>query len=64
MEIRTTMGYVSLARAPGRRVEARLKGRRATDKELRRVLRLVGIPYDEAELVASKLRHPSGAPRD
>ena len=61
VEIRTSIGYVSLTRAPGRRVEARLRGRRADDKELRRVLRLVGIPQHEAEVLASKLRHPSAA---
>ena len=53
-------GYVSLARAPGRRVEARLKGRRVSGEHLHRVLRLVGVPGDEADLLASKLRHPSG----
>ena len=53
-------GYVSLARAPGRRVEARLKGRRVSGEYLHRLLRLVGVPGDEADLLASKLRHPSG----
>jgi hypothetical protein len=61
MEIRTSLGYVSLTRAPGRRVEARLGSRRASDEDLRRVLRLVGIPNNEAELLASKMRHPSNA---
>jgi len=61
MEIRTSFGYVSLTRAPGRRVEAPIRGRRASDKDLGRVLRLVGIPNHEAEVLASKLRHPSNA---
>lgn len=63
MEVRTSIGYVSLTRAPGRRVEARVRGRRADDKEVHRALRLVGIPADEAEVIASKLRHPTGARR-
>src|SRR5258706_12369567 len=62
MEIRTSMGYVSLTRAPGRRVEARLHGRRADAEKLSRVLRLGGVGHDEAEKLASKLRHPSNAP--
>ena len=57
------MGYVSLSRAPGLRIEARLRGRRAADNDLCRVLHLVGLPRGEADLVASKLSHPSGAQR-
>ena len=63
MEIKTSIGYVSLTRAPGRRVEARLKGRRADDKDLGRVLHLVGVGREEAERLASKLRHPSNVRR-
>ena len=61
MQIRTSIGYVTLMRAPGRRVEARLHGRRADAEKL--VLRLVGVSHDEAECLASKMRHPSNAPR-
>ena len=57
------MGYVSLSRAPERRIEARLLGRRAADEDLCRVLHLVGLPRREAEFVTSKLSHPSGADR-
>jgi len=57
------MGYVSLSRAPGRRIEARLLGRRAADEDLCRVLHLVGLLRREADFVASKLSHPSGADR-
>jgi len=63
VEIRTSIGYVSLTRGPGRRVEARLRGRRADDKELGRVLHLVGVKHDEAARLASKLRHPSNGRR-
>jgi len=63
MEIRTSIGYVSLTRAPGRRVEARLHGRRADAEELIGVLRLPGVGNDEAERLASMLRHPSNAGR-
>ena len=59
MEIRTSMGYVSIARTTGREIEARLGGRRSTGPELHVVLRNVGIPAKEAEKVASMLRHPT-----
>ena len=63
MQIRTSIGYVNLTRGPGRRIEALLHGRRADAEKLSRVLRLVGVSHDEAERLASKMRHPSNAPR-
>ena len=64
MEIRTSMGYVSIALGPGRAIEARLRGRRANGSELGRVLRTLGIPEREARKVASMVRHPSTAATD
>jgi len=64
MEIRTSMGYVSIALGPGRAIEARLRGRRANGPELGHVLRTLGIPEREAQKVASMVRHPSTAATD
>src|SRR5437660_6826022 len=64
MEIRTSMGYVSIALGPGRAIEARLRGRRANGPELGFVLRTLGIPEREARKFASMIRHPSTAATD
>jgi len=64
MEIKTSMGYVSVALGTGRAIEARLRGRRASGPELGLVLRTLGIPDREARKVASMIRHPSTAATD
>ncbi len=59
MEIKSSVGYVSITAAPGLYFEARRAGHRATGQGLEEILRFVGVPQKEAQLLASKIRHPS-----